>query len=71
MGNGDVSQTQAGFNCSLQDPKSGVLALAEVAFCVACGCDARAPVAERRRPDSLWVPETRPWSLTCRDAGRC
>ena len=19
----------------------------------------------------LWVPETRPWSLTCRDAGRC
>ena len=20
---------------------------------------------------SLWVPETRPWSLTCRDAGRC
>ena len=76
MGNGDVSQTQAGFNCSLQDPKSGVLALAErrgrlrsallgclgvawvagghphgpVEVCVACGCDARAPVAERRRP---------------------
>ena len=21
--------------------------------------------------DTLWVPETRPWSLTCRDAGRC
>ena len=21
--------------------------------------------------DDLWVPETRPWSLTCRDAGRC
>ena len=20
---------------------------------------------------ALWVPETRPWSLTCRDAGRC
>ena len=20
---------------------------------------------------NLWVPETRPWSLTCRDAGRC
>ena len=20
---------------------------------------------------TLWVPETRPWSLTCRDAGRC
>ena len=19
----------------------------------------------------VWVPETRPWSLTCRDAGRC
>ena len=19
----------------------------------------------------LWVPETRPWSLTCRDVGRC
>ena len=19
----------------------------------------------------LWVPETRPWSLTCRDGGRC
>ena len=28
-----------------------------------------------RRPKrpwrGLWVPETRPWSLTCRDAGRC
>ena len=22
-------------------------------------------------PRGLWVPETRPWSLTCRDAGRC
>ena len=21
--------------------------------------------------EALWVPETRPWSLTCRDAGRC
>ena len=21
--------------------------------------------------DHLWVPETRPWSLTCRDVGRC
>ena len=21
--------------------------------------------------ETLWVPETRPWSLTCRDAGRC
>ena len=20
---------------------------------------------------AVWVPETRPWSLTCRDAGRC
>ena len=20
---------------------------------------------------NLWVPETRPWSLTCRDASRC
>ena len=20
---------------------------------------------------TLWVPKTRPWSLTCRDAGRC
>ena len=20
---------------------------------------------------TLWVPETRPWSLTCRDGGRC
>ena len=20
---------------------------------------------------ALWVPETRPWPLTCRDAGRC
>ena len=23
------------------------------------------------RPPGLWVPETRSWSLTCRDAGRC
>ena len=28
----------------------------------------RGPQSEAR---SLWVPETRPWSLTCRDAGRC
>ena len=25
----------------------------------------------RQEPVDLWVPETRPWSLTCRDAGRC
>ena len=25
----------------------------------------------RRKPRGLWVPETRPWSLTCRDVGRC
>ena len=24
-----------------------------------------------RRVESLWVPETRPWSLTCRYADRC
>ena len=23
------------------------------------------------RYDTLWVPETRPWSWTCRDGGRC
>ena len=28
---------------------------------------ALAALATRR----VWVPETRPWSLTCRDAGRC
>ena len=25
----------------------------------------------QRTAQALWVPETRPWSLTCRDAGRC
>ena len=28
-------------------------------------------VAAGANAASLWVPETRPWSLTCRDAGRC
>ena len=23
------------------------------------------------RPETVWVPETLPWSLTCRYAGRC
>ena len=27
--------------------------------------------AQRWLDAALWVPETRPWSLTCRDAGRC
>ena len=26
---------------------------------------------EEEVPSRLWVPKTRPWSLTCRDAGRC
>ena len=29
------------------------------------------PRLRRRRYQQLWVPETQPWSLTCRDAGRC
>ena len=28
-------------------------------------------VVEVNRPNRLWVPETLPWSLTCRDGGRC
>ena len=31
----------------------------------------RPRVHSSRRARSVWVPETRPWSLTCRDAGRC
>ena len=27
--------------------------------------------SERAWDDALWVPETRPWSLTCRDGSRC
>ena len=30
-----------------------------------------AAIAAAPARPSLWVPETRPWSLTCRDAGRC
>ena len=26
---------------------------------------------QRQHLATLWLPETRPWSLTCRDAGRC
>ena len=29
------------------------------------------PQQRPNRSRTLWVPETRPWSLTCRDAGRC
>ena len=36
---------------------------------VGCLIDADERVVEHR--DVLWVPETRPWSLTCRYAGRC
>ena len=28
-------------------------------------------IAAANRKQTLWVPGTRPWSLTCRDAGRC
>ena len=32
------------------------------------GCHRRKRIWTTRR---VWVPETRPWSLMCRDAGRC
>ena len=38
------------------------------------GCRAAARVAlavAGRVSGGVWVPETRPWSLTCGDAGRC
>ena len=34
-------------------------------------CPARGHSGPRRPPRGLRVPETRPWSLTCRDADRC
>ena len=33
--------------------------------------DARCDGIQLGAVEGLWVPETRPWSLTCRDAGRC
>ena len=44
----------------LRDQLRGLTTAAQVAKCAAL-----------RLPAALWVPETRPWSLTCRDAGRC
>ena len=31
----------------------------------------RVRLRDREWSHGVWVPETRPWSLTCRDAGRC
>ena len=33
--------------------------------------DTRHPSDRQQGLPPVWVPETRPWSLTCRDAGRC
>ena len=55
------------------DFDGGSWALDALAFLDQCHGAGVPAVLERSRSGdgALWVPETRPWSLTCRDVGRC
>ena len=65
------SQRRDGYKAHIcAEPDTGLITAAELT--TADTSDAQVgPRLLQQDPTALWVPETRPWSLTCRDAGRC